>query len=119
MYTLDFSFDYPHRCSSTLSEILLLQEISFKILLTLILFEYITLDFPHRCRSTVLEILLFQEISFKFLLILLEIITRKAMRCKNRDDSLRLSFTLKISIFSGGLYITRSKIYDGAYIAKI
>ena len=113
------TFDFPHRCRSAVLEILLLQEISFKILLIVILFEYITFDFPHRCRSTVLEILLFQEISFKFLFILLEIITRNAMHCNYRDDLLGLSFTLEISIFSGDLYITQSKIYDGVYIAKI
>ena len=42
-----------------------------------------------------------------------------AMRFSNRDDLLHLSFILRISIFSGGLYITQSNIYDGAFTAKI
>ena len=41
------------------------------------------------------------------------------MRCNNRNDLLQLSFTLKISKIFGGLYITQSNIYDGAFIAKI
>ena len=40
------------------------------------------------------------------------------MRCNDCDDLLKLSFTLEISVF-GGLYITQSNIYDGAFIAKI
>ena len=40
--------------------------------------------------------------------------TRNITLCNNRDDLLYLSF----NIF-GGLYITQSKIYDGAFIAKI
>ena len=40
--------------------------------------------------------------------------TRNTTLCNNRDDLLYLSF----NIF-GGLYITQSKIYDGAFIAKI
>ena len=41
------------------------------------------------------------------------------MRCNNRDDLLYLDITLKISIFFGGLYITQSSIYDGAFVVKL
>ena len=34
--------------------------------------------------------------------------TRNAMRCNNRDDLLQLSFTLKVSVFSGA-YIQASR----------
>ena len=40
------------------------------------------------------------------------------MRCNNGDDLLKRSLTLEISVF-GGLYITQSNIYDGAFSAKI
>ena len=40
--------------------------------------------------------------------------TRNTTLCNNRDDLLYLSFNN-----FGGLYITQSKIYDGAFIAKI
>ena len=40
------------------------------------------------------------------------------MPCNNRDDLLKLSFTLEISIFSGAYYITQSNIYDEDFIAK-
>ena len=48
------------------------------------------------------------------------------LRWKKKQGTLRvvtiamlhLSFTLKVQIF-GGLYTTQSKIYDGAFIAKI
>ena len=40
------------------------------------------------------------------------------MRCTNLDDLLHLAHFENLNIF-GGRYITWSKIYDGAYIARI
>ena len=41
------------------------------------------------------------------------------MRCNNDNDLLHFNFPLEISIFSEAWYISQSKIYDGACIAKI
>ena len=46
------------------------------------------------------------------------IVTRNAMRCNNRDDLLHFAHFENLNIFRG-LYITQSKICDGAYIARI
>ena len=48
-----------------------------------------------------------------------QIKTRNATSCNNRDDLLHLSFTLKISIFSEAYNIAQSNICDEAFIVKI
>ena len=45
----------------------------------------------------------------------MQISTGNAKRCNNRDDLLHLNYTLKNFNIFGGLYITQSKIYDGAF----
>ena len=59
------------------------------------------------------------EVNYGLIKSKVQIKTRNATRCNNRDDLLHFSFTLKVSIFSAGLYITQSNICDGAFIAKI
>ena len=41
------------------------------------------------------------------------------MRCNNRHDLLQPSFTFENFNIFGGLYTTKSNIYDEAFIGKI